>query len=64
MRDYHIAGANVRRLELSPVVVLLLMLSGCCKPFDAATKQENEAARTWVTGLWRGQPARASAHAR
>ena len=64
MRDYHIAGANVRRLELSSVAVLLLMLSGCCKPFDAATKQENEAARTWVTGLWRGQPARASAHAR
>src|SRR6266480_6353922 len=55
MRDYHIAGANVRRLELSSVAVLLLMLSGCCKPFDAPTKQENEAARAWVTASWRGQ---------
>jgi hypothetical protein len=36
MRDYHIAGPNVRRLELSSVAVLLLMLSGCCKPFARA----------------------------
>lgn len=42
-------------MELSSVAVLLLMLSGCCKPFDSATKQENEAARVWVTGSWRGQ---------
>ena len=55
VRDYHIAVTNVRRLELSSVAVLLFMLSGCCKPFDSPTKQENEAARAWVTESWRGQ---------
>jgi hypothetical protein len=53
--DYHIAVINVRRLELSSVAVFLFMLSGCCKPFDSPTKQENEAARAWVTASWRGQ---------
>jgi hypothetical protein len=55
VRDYHIPATNVRRLELSSVAVLLFILSGCCKPFDSPTKQENEAARAWVTESWRGQ---------
>jgi hypothetical protein len=54
VRDYHIV-TNVRRLGLSSVAVLLFMLSGCCKPFDSPTKQENQAARAWVTESWRGQ---------
>ena len=29
---------------------LLFVASGCCKPFDPSTKQENEEARVWVTG--------------
>jgi hypothetical protein len=55
VHDYHIGVTSVRRLELSSVAVLLFVLSGCCKAFDSPTKQENEAARAWVTGSWRGQ---------
>ena len=34
-------------------VPLLFVASGCCKPFDPSTKQENEEARVWVTEGWR-----------
>ena len=54
MRENHIGIANVRRLAWWSVVVLLLMVPGCCKPFDASTKQENNSARAWVTESWKG----------
>jgi hypothetical protein len=47
--------AKVRRIMLLLVTILPFMVSGCCKPFDSSTKQENEAARGWVTGSWEGQ---------
>jgi len=47
--------ASVRRIVLSSIVILSFMVSGCCKRFDSSTKQENEAARGWVTGSWEGQ---------
>ena len=54
MHRNHIPIASVRRLALWLVVVLLLMEQGCCKPFDASTKHENDAARAWVTESWKG----------
>ena len=53
--DHHICLVNVRRQMLSSVLAILCTLSGCCKPFDSHTKQENEAARDWVTASWTGQ---------
>jgi len=55
VRQHHIDIANARRILLPLVLLLRFMLSACCKPFDSSTKQENEAARAWVTGSWRGQ---------
>lgn len=51
----NLAMGIVRRLELWSAALLLFSLTGCCKPFDSATRQENDAAGQWVTESWRGQ---------
>ena len=51
----HTTAPSAPRPLTSLVLFLLAMLSGCCKPFDRQTKQENDAAQAWVTGSWRGQ---------
>jgi hypothetical protein len=55
VRQHQIDIANMRRILLSLVILLFLMMSACCKSFDSSTKRENEAARPWVTESWRGQ---------
>jgi hypothetical protein len=51
----HIAMEIARRLGAWSVAFLLFSFTGCCKPFDLATRQENDAAGLWVTESWRGQ---------
>jgi hypothetical protein len=53
--NYHIAMEITRRLVLRSVAFLIYSLTGCCKPFDSATRQENDAAGQRVTESWRGQ---------
>jgi hypothetical protein len=53
--NHHIPMEIVRRLGLWSFALLLFSLTGCCKPFDSSTRQENDAAGQWVTESWRGQ---------
>lgn len=55
MLEHRSTPAKVRRIVWSLVISFLFIVSGCCKSFDSSTKQENEAARGWVTGSWDGQ---------
>jgi hypothetical protein len=54
MRKDTILAACLSISALWGWVPLSLVASGCCKPFEPSTKQENKEARVWVTEGWRG----------
>lgn len=54
-RDSYLPSVMQRKRVFCSIVSLLLIASGCCKSFDSTTKQENQAARAWVTESWSGQ---------
>ena len=55
MFECHSALAKALRVVLYSAAIFPFMVWGCCKSFDSSTKQENEEARTWVTGSWTGK---------